>query len=827
MSAFLSPVGGAGWQFFDSLGNPLSGGKLYTYLGGSVNTAQATWTTSTQAVQNANPIILGSDGRPANEIWLADGVTYKFVLQDSNGNQLGSWDNLSGINVSNLTVSEWVTSGMTPTYVDAHNFTVPGNQTAIFQPYRRVRFAVNSGTYYGYVSVASYVSVTTVTIVVDSTIMDSSLSLVDYALLGATNSSVPQNTGINAVVKAYFDGFYQSILVSGTTIKTVNSQSLLGSGNITIAAALATTINSTVTTNTTIAGSGVYVPIQMSAMGKSVTVPDATSLGAGAALYIMDNTKGSYSAGIRDNTGNLLTAVAPGGEAYMSLKDASTQAGVWSVTGTNLEPGLITIDATFSSSYSSTVLAPFVSMDSNTTIHFAALSSGFAAFIVDNSGEVVTTPITVTATANSVPVIAYKITSTTAIVFYGESSTNNRAVVLTISGSSPSLVLSAGTPVNFTTDMGSTWGGEDFSGPPKVVQLSTTLYLASYSISLTNITVVAASVSGAVISVGSAVNITTTNVPSTASHQTYALTSSTGLVLYKSSAGGKSNFGVVVSVSGNTCTVATPVALTGCASSTNGPASSCLLSATKCLVMDDNNVSGSVICNVFTIAGTVITAGTAVSVETGATSQTFTTDSATRWNPHLSAISSSAALLWYFASGSKVSRAAVVSESAGVMSAGGILYTSISNANTGSATNGAIGTPGTAEFISVLQAGATSSGAKTLVSHKISGTTITYGNQQPSAELGGVANANAVLVTKLTQGDYLAVCANAAAVPVFRSNGDAITMRGRVSIPNLVPPTTYPIAKTSNRLVLMASTQGTSVGASTQQLRLLNIEVAA
>ena len=32
MSVFLSPVGGAGAQFFDNNGNPLSGGKLYTYL---------------------------------------------------------------------------------------------------------------------------------------------------------------------------------------------------------------------------------------------------------------------------------------------------------------------------------------------------------------------------------------------------------------------------------------------------------------------------------------------------------------------------------------------------------------------------------------------------------------------------------------------------------------------------------------------------------------------------------------------------------------------------------------------------------------------------
>lgn len=41
---------------------------------------------------------------------------------------------------------------------------------------------------------------------------------------------------VKAFLKTYFDTLYQAVLVSGTNIKTVNSNSLLGSGNLTIAA---------------------------------------------------------------------------------------------------------------------------------------------------------------------------------------------------------------------------------------------------------------------------------------------------------------------------------------------------------------------------------------------------------------------------------------------------------------------------------------------------------------------------------------------------------------------------------------------------------------
>lgn len=94
MAVNLAPIGN-GQQFFDNTGLPLAGGLLYTYQAGS-STPFNTYTTISGNVLNSNPIVLGTDGRPPNEIWLTYGYFYKFILTDSTGTVIGTWDNLYG-----------------------------------------------------------------------------------------------------------------------------------------------------------------------------------------------------------------------------------------------------------------------------------------------------------------------------------------------------------------------------------------------------------------------------------------------------------------------------------------------------------------------------------------------------------------------------------------------------------------------------------------------------------------------------------------------------------------------------------------------------------
>jgi hypothetical protein len=98
MTVLLSPVGGVAAQFFDNNGNPLSGGKLYSYSAGTTTPA-ATYTSSLGVTAHTNPIVLDAGGRvPGGEIWLTDGVIYKFVLQTSTNVLIATYDNIVGIN---------------------------------------------------------------------------------------------------------------------------------------------------------------------------------------------------------------------------------------------------------------------------------------------------------------------------------------------------------------------------------------------------------------------------------------------------------------------------------------------------------------------------------------------------------------------------------------------------------------------------------------------------------------------------------------------------------------------------------------------------------
>jgi len=102
----LSIFAGVGAQLFDNNGDPLSGGKLYTYVAGTT-TPQTTYTSSTGVIPHTNPIILDAAGRvPGGEIWLDYSHAYKFVVKTNANVLIATYDNIGGsFNASPIVVN--------------------------------------------------------------------------------------------------------------------------------------------------------------------------------------------------------------------------------------------------------------------------------------------------------------------------------------------------------------------------------------------------------------------------------------------------------------------------------------------------------------------------------------------------------------------------------------------------------------------------------------------------------------------------------------------------------------------------------------------------
>ena len=86
--ATISPV--PFLAFFDANGDPLAGGKLYTYYAGTT-TPLSTYTNYAGTTPNANPVIMDSAGRAS--VWLGVG-SYKFILKDSTDVLIYTTDNI-------------------------------------------------------------------------------------------------------------------------------------------------------------------------------------------------------------------------------------------------------------------------------------------------------------------------------------------------------------------------------------------------------------------------------------------------------------------------------------------------------------------------------------------------------------------------------------------------------------------------------------------------------------------------------------------------------------------------------------------------------------
>lgn len=199
--------------FLDANGNPLSGGELYTYTAGTTS-GKTTYTEPDGLVANANPIVLDSSGRAPSGVYGTTGA-YKLVLKDSSDVTIRTRDNVTGANDVAGSFTDWTAFGNTVTYISSTSFSVAGDQTTTFTQYRRIKATVTSGTVYGAVASSVFgAGITTVTLTMDSTGLDSGLSSVSYSLL-TSQQDVVTATRFNAILPPAFPVTYRNRVING------------------------------------------------------------------------------------------------------------------------------------------------------------------------------------------------------------------------------------------------------------------------------------------------------------------------------------------------------------------------------------------------------------------------------------------------------------------------------------------------------------------------------------------------------------------------------------------------------------------------------------
>lgn len=197
MSAKLAPIVNNQWQLADGL--PAVGNQFFFYISGS-STKTNIYSDAAGSTPIANPVVLNALGMPPDVVYLEDGVSYKIrycssTEPDPPATSIEDWDPVVGIAGTAADSSEWTAFGSAPTFISTTSFSVPGDQTGTFEVGRRVKTTNTGGTIYSRISASAFASVTTVTVVNDSGVLDSGLSAVSYGMLSATNASVPNFAG--------------------------------------------------------------------------------------------------------------------------------------------------------------------------------------------------------------------------------------------------------------------------------------------------------------------------------------------------------------------------------------------------------------------------------------------------------------------------------------------------------------------------------------------------------------------------------------------------------------------------------------------------------
>ena len=267
-------------------------------------------------------------------------------------------------------------------------------------------------------------------------------------VLTLTHNSTTNNLpgAANITTAAGDRAIYES---DGTTVYCVSYIKASGAAVVAASSNGGATTTSSGTSIVLTSASNRVQAITMTAASLSVTLPDATTLTLGGELLVIKNT-GTNVFAVRDTSTAVRAVLAPGQVAGFYLTANATSAGVWAVSNNSMSSFLLGVFAGAPLAINASNSYPIGCVALSATqlvVAYLGASSYIQACTLNISGTTITAGaiFNVTSAASGLPsgVGLVAMSSTQAIVMYGNSSNQLQARTLNISGTT----ITAGTEV--------------------------------------------------------------------------------------------------------------------------------------------------------------------------------------------------------------------------------------------------------------------------------------------------------------------------------------------------------------------------------------------
>jgi hypothetical protein len=354
------------------------------------------------------------------------------------------------------------------------------------------------------------------------------------------------------------------------------------------------------TTTLTSASAGLQT-FAFTAQGQGVNLPDATTMIAGADLFVFKNLSGFWG-WIKNNAGTIVALVAPYRTVTASLRDASTAAGIWTVDNGSMAG--ITAELSVAAVTGSFGTTKALALDANRTLVLFGQSSIYGVIYDQSTNTFGAATLVASGLYNGAApnpnawAVVPATTAGTALLVYANLSTQIGAVVIGTAGT----VITANAAVTQAT-----------RNATQATDLQLIALGASFVVSYRatgDQNLVAMTTSATTTTFGAAANV----VAGTGSYCAYAVAATASVVLAFYNVTGVNGFGCVPYTlsAGTTLTVGTP-AFAGAGVQDYRPRVNALGTRWVSIGMDTTYAAA----NLWSLAGTVVTVTSVADIFTG------------------------------------------------------------------------------------------------------------------------------------------------------------------------------------------------------------------